>query len=66
MHIRGKDNTVADALLRSINATEVHFEMPVEFKQKVIAAWNEEGIRPLMEGDITCEFTEDGLVYLEG
>ena len=66
VHIRGKDNAVADALSRSINTVEVEFDMDEDFKQKVINAWNEEGIRPLMEGNVACEFTPDGLVYYEG
>ena len=66
VHIRGKDNAVADALSRSINTVEVEFDMDEGFKQKVINVWNEEGIRPLMEGNVACEFTPDGLVYYEG
>ena len=66
VHIRGQDNAVADALSRSVNATEIRLEMPEDFKKRVIAAWNEKGIRPLFEGEIPCEFTPDGLVYFQG
>ena len=65
VHIRGKDNLVADALSRSLNTTETQFEMPEEIKKAIVDGWKKFDVK-LLEEDSRCNITEEGIVYFDG